>query len=213
MGLHPRRVRRRTPSCARKTLTRSRIQTARTESDLRGALIHTAMAHDPLLHRDFVAIDFETATTARNSACAVAVVKVQDNQIFRRAFRLIRPPSRRFLFSDLHGITWADVRFQPTFDAVWGELADLVDGAAFFAAHNAAFDRSVLRACCERHGLTPPCIPFVCTMHLARRIWKIYPTRLPDVCRHLGIDLHHHDAASDAEACARIILRYRKELP
>ncbi len=169
------------------------------------------MIQDPLIHQDFVAIDFETATTARNSACAVAVVKVHDNRIVRRVFRLIRPPTRRFLFSDLHGITWADVRLQPTFEKVWPDLEDILEGAGFFAAHNAAFDRSVLQACCETHGLSPPRIPFVCTMHLARRYWKVYPTRLPDVCRRLGIDLHHHDAASDAEACARIVLRYRQE--
>lgn len=169
----------------------------------------TAMVRDPLIHRDFVAIDFETATTARNSACAVAVVKVQDNHIVRRAFRLIRPPTRRFVFSELHGITWADVRFQPTFEKVWAQLADIVDGAAFFAAHNAAFDRSVLHACCETYNLPKPQVPFVCTMHLARRCWKLFPTRLPDVCRSLGIDLHHHDAASDAEACARILLAAR----
>jgi DNA polymerase-3 subunit epsilon len=43
-------------------------------------------------------------------------------------------------------------------------------------------------------------------MELARQVWRIYPTRLPDVCRHLGIALNHHHAVSDAEACARIVL-------
>uniref|UniRef100_A0A832A2T8 Exonuclease n=1 Tax=Desulfacinum infernum TaxID=35837 RepID=A0A832A2T8_9BACT len=161
---------------------------------------------------DFAAIDFETATTARDSACAVAVVMVRNHRITDRAFRLIRPPRREFRFTNIHGITWADVRFQPTFGEVWPELESLVHGAAFIAAHNAAFDRSVLYACCETHRLSAPPMPFVCTMHLARRHWGIYPTRLPDVCRELGIDLHHHDAASDAEACARILLRYRQEV-
>ncbi|MFA5187667.1 MAG: exonuclease, partial [Patescibacteria group bacterium] len=32
------------------------------------------------------------------------------------------------------------------------------------------------------------------------------PTKLPDVCRRLKIPLNHHDAASDAEACARIVM-------
>jgi DNA polymerase-3 subunit epsilon len=43
-------------------------------------------------------------------------------------------------------------------------------------------------------------------VRLARRVWGIYPTRLSDVCRRLGIPLRHHDAASDAEACARIVI-------
>ena len=39
-----------------------------------------------------------------------------------------------------------------------------------------------------------------------RRLGPVYPTKLPDVCRRLGIALRHHDALSDAEACARIVL-------
>ena len=48
------------------------------------------------VHQDFVAIDFETATPERNSACAVALVKVQVQGIVHRAFRLIRPPTSKF---------------------------------------------------------------------------------------------------------------------
>ena len=43
-------------------------------------------------------------------------------------------------------------------------------------------------------------------MRMARAAWDLYPTKLPDVCRRLGIALRHHDALSDAEACARIVL-------
>ena len=43
-------------------------------------------------------------------------------------------------------------------------------------------------------------------IRLAREAWGVYPTKLPDVCRYLGIPLRHHDAASDAEACARIVI-------
>lgn len=167
----------------------------------------TSLPFSPSIHQNFVAIDFETATTAPNSACAVALVRVHGDRIVQRVYRLIRPPSREFRFTHIHGITWADVRFQPTFAEVWPELEEIVHGAAFFAAHNAAFDRNVLRACCDTYKLPHPQIPFVCTMRLARRCWKLYPTKLPDVCRHLCIDLKHHDAASDAEACAQIVLR------
>lgn len=40
---------------------------------------------------------------------------------------------------------------------------------------------------------------FVCA---SRQSWSLYPTKLPDVARHLGIPLRHHDPAS--EACARV---------
>jgi DNA polymerase-3 subunit epsilon len=47
-------------------------------------------------------------------------------------------------------------------------------------------------------------------MQLARQTWRIYPTRLPDVCARLGLALRHHDPASDAEACARIVIAARR---
>lgn len=63
-----------------------------------------------------------------------------------------------------------------------------------------------MAACCQSAGVEAPQIPFICTVKLARRSWNIRPTRLPDVCRYLVIPLNHHDAASDALACANIIV-------
>lgn len=158
----------------------------------------------------FVAIDFETADYGRDSACAIGVVRVEGRHIAERVHRLIRPPRRAFVFTSIHGISWADVAREPTFPGVWRAVAPLLAGAEFFAAHNAGFDRSVLRACCEAGGIAAPTVRFECTMKLARTRWQIRPTKLPDVCRHLGLSLEHHDALSDAEACARIMLAARK---
>jgi DNA polymerase-3 subunit epsilon len=84
------------------------------------------------------------------------------------------------------------------------------EGLDFLAAHNASFDRSVLETCCERARVKPPSSAFECTVRLARSAWDIRPTTLPDVCRRLRIPLHHHDAGSDAEACARIVIAAAK---
>ncbi len=154
----------------------------------------------------FLALDFETADHGRDSACAIGLVRVEARRIVAREHRLIRPPRRSFAFTGIHGIAWSNVAQAPTFAAVWRSLAPLLTGADFFVAHNASFDRSVLRACCDAAGLAPPALPFHCTMKLAREHWQLRPTTLPDVCRHLRIPLRHHDALSDAEACARIML-------
>ncbi len=154
----------------------------------------------------FVALDFETADFGRDSACALALVRVEDHRVTTRRFFLIRPPRRRFYFSYLHGITWEDVADQPHFGELWPEITPLLKGARFLAAHNAPFDRGVLAACCARYGLEPPALPFLCTVELARRTWGLRRANLPHVCNFLGIPLTHHDAASDAEACARIVL-------
>ena len=159
----------------------------------------------------FVAIDFETADPGRDSACSVACVRVEadsrgEGRIVRSESRLIRPPRRDFQFTHVHGIRWEDVESAPTFGPVWLELAPLLDGAEFLAAHNAPFDRAVLESCCASAGVPMPDLPFRCTVRIARAAWRLFPTRLPDVCRFLDIPLRHHDARSDAEACARIVL-------
>jgi DNA polymerase III subunit epsilon len=154
----------------------------------------------------FAAIDFETADYGRDSACAVAVIRVEGLAIVDRAYYYVRPPRRQFVFSYVHGISWSDVVDAPTFRQLWPSLQKKLVGVEFLAAHNASFDRSVLRTCCERARLSPPSHSFQCTVRLARTLWNIYPTKLPDVCRHLRIPLRHHDAGSDAEACARIVI-------
>ena len=158
----------------------------------------------------FVAIDFETADYDSDSACAVALIRVEGAKVVQRKACLIRPPRPYFEFTWVHGITWRHVKDQPTFAERWPELLPLLDGAAFLAAHNATFDRKVLESCCAMAMVKMPPQSFVCTMKLARKAWALRPTKLPDVCRHLGLTLNHHDAESDAEACARIVLAARR---
>jgi DNA polymerase-3 subunit epsilon len=160
----------------------------------------------PPLDRTFVAIDFETADNGADSACAIGLVRVEDSKVVARETLLVRPPRERIIFSYLHGITWAMVKDAPVFAAAWAKLAPLLDGATFLAAHNAPFDRRVLAECCSAAGLSPPPLPFVCTVQLARRTWALKEANLPAVCRRLGIGLIHHNAGSDAEACARIVI-------
>jgi DNA polymerase-3 subunit epsilon len=154
----------------------------------------------------FLAIDFETSGYERHSACAVGLVRVEDGEIVRRAYHLIRPSSSRFVFTYLHGISWKDVCYEPHFGELWPVMEPLFRGVEFLVAHNAPFDRSVLRACCAAAGIDMPAVPFRCTVETARRVWNIYPTKLPDVCAFLDIPLQHHEAASDSEACARIMI-------
>ena len=57
----------------------------------------------------FVAIDFETATICRDSACAVGLAAGCGGRIVLSRTYLIRPPSPQFTFTDLHGLGWEDV--------------------------------------------------------------------------------------------------------
>ena len=154
----------------------------------------------------FLAIDFETANNYTDSACALAFVRVENNTIVRKDSYLIRPPKRWFIYTDVHGITWDDVKSKPTFGELWETMKPHFDDIDFVVAHNASFDKGVLAGCCASYGIDMPDVKFKCTVQLARSILGIYPTKLPMVCNQLGIALKHHDASSDAEACARIMM-------
>jgi DNA polymerase III subunit epsilon len=158
-----------------------------------------------------VAIDFETADCCADSACAIGIVSIKNGKISQKGYQLIRPPRQHFVFSSIRGISWADVVAQPTFIDVWQDLKPFWKDADYFVAHNAPFDRNVLAACCSAAGRTPPRVPFICTVRVARSHWNFRPANLPTVCANLGIPLRHHDAASDALACASIALRAMSE--
>lgn len=161
----------------------------------------------PKLETDcFVALDFETADSGPDSACSIALIRVENHAIVHREHRLIRTPRQYFMFTYIHGITWQQVAEQPSFGELWPEIKGMLEGTRFIAAHNSSFDANVLRACCRSAFLPEPEQPFLCTVKLARQTWGIRPTKLPNVCQHLGLTLKHHDALSDAEACANIVL-------
>lgn len=170
----------------------------------------------------FVAIDFETADQGRDSACSVGLVRVENGTVVETAVQLLRPfrfeggdlfspMPAAFEFTRIHKITPAMVADKPTFAEAWPKLSKLLAGVDFLAAHNAPFDSGVLAACCAAARLPAPQHRFICTVRLARSTWNIYPTKLSDVCAKLGIPLNHHEALSDASACASIVIAAHKK--
>jgi DNA polymerase-3 subunit epsilon len=160
----------------------------------------------------FLAIDFETANRYPNSACSVGLVRVQDSRIVKKKTFLIKPPYERFEYSHIHGISFDDVKRKPTFKQLWGRIEKYFEGIDFAVAHNASFDRNVLHSCCMTYGIDIPDVEFKCTVKLSRSVLKIRPANLFHVCRELFIPLNHHDAGSDAEACAKIMIEVLKRM-
>lgn len=159
----------------------------------------------------FLAIDFETANNRSDSACAVGLVRAEDGQIVEEQAFLIRPPTPEFFFTHIHGLTWEDVEHAPDFGALWPEIAGFFDGIDFLAAHNSGFDSRVLNSCCDKYGVDRPASDFTCTVKLARGMWEVRPTKLPNVAHYLGLELQHHDALSDSRACANIVLAAERD--
>lgn len=158
-----------------------------------------------------VALDFETANYPRDSAIALGISVIEDNAVKETRSWLFRPPGNSIYiredFIKIHGIRPADLRDKPRFDGVWREIAVYLEGVDLLIAHNAGFDRSVLYAVADRYGIALPRYNWQCTVNIARRTWPhLSNHKLPTVCGHLGIQLKHHDPASDAEACSKIFI-------
>lgn len=156
----------------------------------------------------FLSLDFETANPSRNSACAIGLVLVEDGQIVRKETRLIKPPTSNFTFTKIHGITWEDVKDEKTFVQIWPEIKHYFEECEFIVCHNAPFDKGVLNSCAQHYKITTPNREFRCTLKLSRQKLNLPSYQLSDVCQKFGIQLNHHEALSDAVACAKIYLKY-----
>lgn len=158
---------------------------------------------------DFVAIDFETANRSRDSACAVGLAVVRAGRITESYSSLIQPPTLEFDqdFIGIHGITPDAVRNAPPFAEVWPEIERRC-GDGLVAAHNASFDVGIISACAGHDDRA--CLPgrYVCTVELARAVLPGLPNhKLRTLANVFGLPLDHHDAASDAVACAELAIR------
>ena len=159
---------------------------------------------------NFAAIDFETAV-GQDSACSVGIVTVENGRIVDEYHQLIQPPGNRYTqwTTAVHGLTWRDTLHAPDFCAVFPEISKRLAGQ-MVVAHNEAFDRNVLIKNMKRYGLSygDLSLPdrWACTKLIYRRK-GYHPCRLNDLCQQFGIDLNHHEALSDARACARLYLR------
>jgi len=160
----------------------------------------------------FIAIDFETANNNRNSACALGIALVEDLVITDQFYTLIKPPQSYFNFTGIHGITREDVKDRPAFNELWPDIEKYFYNIDFIAAHNVAFDRGVLKACCDYYGINKPEIDYMCTLQLARKRLNLNQNSLDKVSEYLGIELIHHNALSDTLACAEIMINFLKEI-
>ena len=156
-------------------------------------------------------LDFETANSQRNSACALGVSLIDNQQILETNYWLFKPIGGfDYMNTIVHGLTMADVYNKPTFDQSWPEIAEYIKDRVLIA-HNAAFDMSVLRKTLEAYGLQKPQATYSCTMRMAKKLWpQHYNHKLDTLCQHFNFELQHHNAASDALACARLGLELCK---
>ncbi len=164
-----------------------------------------------IIPESFTAIDFETASGARASACALGIVVVRNGKITDEKAWLINPECEFSSFNiQVHGITPHMVKKAPSFPNIWDEVKCYLDNATV-CAHNLSFDNSVLQKTLHRYALSPVPFESFCTVAESRLRLKHLPHhRLNNVAEALSLgEFDHHDALADARMCAMVALKLR----
>jgi DNA polymerase III subunit epsilon len=163
----------------------------------------------PIATAEFLVVDTETNGLG-GDACElteVGAVLVGGGELHDRWASLVRTntPLRRGI-QRFTGITQAMVDGAPPLESVLEPLEQRLRGRVM-VAHNAPFDRRVLRQAFSRGGLEWPEPPVICTAALARTMLPLQrERRLGAVADALGIDVERaHRALADAETCARVL--------
>jgi DNA polymerase-3 subunit epsilon len=163
----------------------------------------------PLASAEFLVVDTETNGLG-GDACEmteVGAVLVGGGELHDRWSSLCRTsaPLRRGI-QRFTGITQTMVDSAPSLEEVIPALAERLQGRVL-VAHNAPFDRRVLRQAFLRIGHDWPDPPVICTAALARTMLPLQPKRgLGVLADALGIEVDlAHRALADAETCARVL--------
>jgi DNA polymerase-3 subunit epsilon len=166
----------------------------------------------------FIAIDYETANTDFASACSLGVSIVEQGKVLETFQSLIKPPKEFSVFDPwnvmIHGITASAVKDAPTFDFVWEKLEKFNSKYNVpFACHFAGFDIRVTEALLKYYKKDFQEIKFYDTYTIARKMWPTLSNhKLNTLAGEFNIELEHHKASSDAQACALIALKQIEEL-
>lgn len=163
----------------------------------------------------FTTIDFETATFKPHSACAVGIITVENDIIVDEFATLIQPPDNFYSYQNIrvHGIMSKHTANTATFNELYPEIYKRLLHRNI-VAHNESFDRNVLKNCISYYGLSSHGLSlhknWKCTVKVSRSL-GFYPNKLSDCCKRLNIPLQHHDALSDARACAMLYLNLSQQ--
>lgn len=162
---------------------------------------------------DFVAIDFETATSEPTSICSMGICTVEDSYIVDVKEILIKPTPYEFCDYNIliHGITPLTVKNEPTFDECFDEIFPYINGKTVIA-HNASFDIGAMCSCIELFNLKCPSFKYMCTVQLSQKAYpELASHKLNSLCDAFGITFSHHHANDDAYACACVLLQIEKD--
>lgn len=157
----------------------------------------------------YIAFDVETPNRFNDRMSSIGITVIENGAIADSFYSLVNPEARFDYFNiQLTGIDENAVKNAPTFAELWREIEPLMS-SGILVAHNAVFDLGVLKKCLADYGVSwRDSAKYLCTVQIGRRVLPKMSHKLNVLADYYKIPLNHHNAASDSEACARILLKY-----
>lgn len=160
---------------------------------------------------DFVAFDVEMPSQHSMRISAIGITVVKNSKIEKSIYSLINPEVEFDPFIvKLIGITEQMVKDKPTFGEFWPQIEQVMS-SSLLVAHGAACDLIALCATLRHYGIKWfDKVRYACTCDLGIICYpELEKYNLDALCHHIGFErLNHHNAASDSEGCARLMLDY-----
>jgi DNA polymerase-3 subunit epsilon len=149
----------------------------------------------------FTAIDFETAHGKRWSICQVGLIRVENGLIKDQISLLVRPPGNYYWESliEIHGITPEHTAQAPTFNKIWYQIEPFIKDQNVVAHNGFSFDFACLKQVLDYYNMEQTRFTGHCT-------YRLFGSNLASLCQQYKIPLQHHNALSDALACAKLFM-------
>jgi len=158
----------------------------------------------------YIVFDVETPNSYNHRMSAIGITVVDNGNITDSFYSLVNPDTHFDRFNiQLTGITPQMVETAPNFTKLW-ETIEPIMASGVLVAHNARFDMGVLSKCLQSYNISwKPSAVYACTCVMGRKCYPQFPShKLNTMCALLGIELDHHRADSDSEACAKLLIDY-----
>jgi DNA polymerase-3 subunit epsilon len=163
-----------------------------------------------------VVLDTETTGLAADQGhriIEIGCVELVNRRLSGRTLHLYLNPERAVdeAATEVHGMTWDDLRDKPRFADVAPQVLEFVDGAEVLI-HNAPFDLSFLDSELMRlgaPGFASACSRVVDTLSMARELHPGKRNSLDALCDRYAVSNAHrtlHGALLDAELLAEVYL-------
>ena len=163
-----------------------------------------------------VVLDTETTGLSASEGhriIEIGCLEIVNRRLTGRTLHLYLNPEREIdeAATEVHGMTWDDLRDKPRFAEVADQLLAFVDGAQVLI-HNAAFDLSFLDAELARVGggrFRASCAGVLDTLLMARELHPGKRNSLDALCDRYGVSNSHralHGALLDSELLAEVYL-------